>query len=163
MDAEKEFQRLVGELDYPLLVVTVAAGDERSGCLVGFATQCSIHPPRYWVCISKANHTHAVALRSSAMVVHFPSAEEMDLARLFGEETGDDVDKFALTGWEPAPDGLTPRLSGCDRWFAGRVLDKVNGGDHTSFLIEPFAASSGREEGQLGFQAARDMSPGHEP
>ena len=163
MDADEAFQRIVADLDYPLLLVTVAAGGERSGCMVGFATQCSIHPPRYWVCISKANHTSKVAMRAESMVVHFPSAEERELAALFGEETGDEVDKFSRAAWEPGPDGVTPVLSGCRRWFAGRVLDRVDAGDHTSHLLEPFAASVGSEEGQLGFQAAKDLSPGHEP
>lgn len=162
-EGEKEFQRLVADLDYPLLIVTVADGDERSGCLVGFATQCSIHPPRYWVCISKANHSWGVAMRAEAMVVHVPSAEERALAELFGQATGDEVDKFAQADWGTGPDGVTPVLSGCARWFAGRVLDRVDSGDHTSFLVEPFAASQGRERGQLGFQAAKDMSPGHPP
>jgi flavin reductase (DIM6/NTAB) family NADH-FMN oxidoreductase RutF len=35
------FERIVGELDYPMHVVTAAEGDERDGCLVGFLTQCS--------------------------------------------------------------------------------------------------------------------------
>ena len=165
-DTEKEFQRLVADLDYPLVVVTVAAGDERSGCLVGFTTQCSIHPPRYWVCISKANRTWEVAVRAENMVVHVPSPEERGLAELFGETTGDEVDKFARTDWAPGPDGVTPVLAGCARWFAGHVLRQVDSGDHTSFLVEPFAASSGSErrgQGQLGFQAAKDLDPGHPP
>ena len=160
---EKAFQRIVADLDYPLLIVTVAAGGQRSGCLVGFATQCSIHPPRFWVCISKANHTCEVAAGADAMVVHVPDAEQRRLAELFGGETGDEVDKFSQVAWEPGPDGVTPVLDGCGRWFAGRVLDRVDSGDHTSYLLEPFAASTGSEEGQLGFQGAKDMSPGHEP
>ena len=39
------FDRLVNRLDYPMLVVTAEADGERAGCLVGFATQCSIQPP----------------------------------------------------------------------------------------------------------------------
>lgn len=165
-DAEREFQRVVADLDYPLLVVTVAADGERSGCLVGFTTQCSIHPPRYWVCISKANRTWGVAVRAQNMVVHVPSPEERALAELFGETTGDEVDKFARAEWVPGPDGITPVLSGSARWFAGRVVQQVDSGDHTSFLVEPFAASSARERqerGQLGFQAAKDLDPGHPP
>ncbi len=163
MDVERDFQRVVANLDYPLVIVTVAAAGERSGCLVGFTTQCSIHPPRYWVCISKTNHTWRVAMKADAMVVHVPSPDERPLAELFGEETGDEVDKFSLADWEPGPDGMTPVLSGCGRWFAGHVLEHVDAGDHTSFLIQPFAASAGAEEGQLGFQSAQDMRPGHEP
>ncbi|MBA2750895.1 MAG: flavin reductase [Actinobacteria bacterium] len=159
----REFQRLVADLDYPLFIVTVAADGERSGCLIGFATQCSIDPPRYWACISKTNHTWKVAVRAQTLVVHVPSPDERGLVELFGETTGDDIDKFSRVPWEPGPDGVTPLLSGCTRWFAGRVIQQVDSGDHTSFLIEPFAASSGSEKGQLGFQEAKDLEPGHAP
>ena len=33
------FDELMGELDYAMLIVTTAAGGQRAGCLVGFATQ----------------------------------------------------------------------------------------------------------------------------
>jgi flavin reductase (DIM6/NTAB) family NADH-FMN oxidoreductase RutF len=97
------------------------------------------------------------------MMVHVPSPDERALAELFGERTGDEVDKFAGVAWDPGPDGVTPVLSDCTRWFAARVLQQVDSGDHTSFLVEAFAASSGTEKSQLGFQQAKDMTPGHEP
>ena len=43
------FEALMADLDQPSYVVTAADGDERAGCLVGFATQCSIEPPRFAV------------------------------------------------------------------------------------------------------------------
>src|SRR5215208_7631728 len=36
------FEAIVAQLDYPMFIVTAAAGEERGGCLVGFATQASI-------------------------------------------------------------------------------------------------------------------------
>ena len=36
-------------LDYPMYVATVRVGEHRAGCLVGFATQASIDPPRFLV------------------------------------------------------------------------------------------------------------------
>ncbi|HEX8931084.1 MAG TPA: flavin reductase, partial [Actinomycetota bacterium] len=42
--------RLVDRLDYPMLIVTAETDGERAGCLVGFATQCSIEPPRFLLC-----------------------------------------------------------------------------------------------------------------
>ncbi|MFE2251449.1 flavin reductase, partial [Streptomyces lavendulae] len=41
-------------LDGPVYVVAVAVavGAERAGCLVGFASQCSIDPPRFIVWLS---------------------------------------------------------------------------------------------------------------
>jgi hypothetical protein len=45
-------------LDHPMVVVTTRAGNERAGCLVGFATQVSIGPPRFLVGLSKRNRTY---------------------------------------------------------------------------------------------------------
>ena len=58
------FDELVGGLDYPLWIVTAAAGEERDGCLVGFGCQSSIDPSRFLVCLSKNNRTYRVAKRA---------------------------------------------------------------------------------------------------
>ena len=161
-EVEERFQALVAGMDYPMYVVTVAADGERAGCLVGFGTQASIDPPRYWICLSRQNRTYRVARRSEALAVHVLGRSHAGLARLFGEETGDEVDKFARCQWAPGPDGATPVLTACDRWFLGRVVDRVDGGDHESFLLEPVASSSEQaHEPQLGFQDVKDLEPGH--
>ena len=85
------FAQLSAKLDYPLYIVTTAAADdrERSGCLIGFATQCSIHPPRFLACISKKNHTFGVIQRASVVAVHVAETKHEHLAKLFGGESGD--------------------------------------------------------------------------
>ena len=88
------FDRLIGMLDYPMFVVTTRADDELSGCLVGFATQTSIHPRRFLVGLSRSNHTCGVAARSDYLAVHVVARRHIGLARLFGGETGDRIDKF---------------------------------------------------------------------
>ncbi len=166
MPDETAFQRIVARLDYPMHIVTMAAGDRRAGCLVGFATQCSISPPRYWVCISKANHTLELSGAARAMAVHLPFPDDHALAELFGSETGDEVDKFARCEWEPGPDGTTPVLTGCPRWFFGAVVRRVDVGDHVGHLIEVDVASEtpggSSAAGQLGFQDVKDLPPGHD-
>ena len=42
-----ELDALMADLDGPMVIVTTAAGDARSGCLVGFHAQCGMEPPRY--------------------------------------------------------------------------------------------------------------------
>ena len=153
--------RLVNRLDYPMLVVTAEAGGERAGCLVGFATQCSIDPTRFLLCLSRRNHTFRVATRAAALVAHVLGPEDGALAALFGEATGDAVDKFSHCHWRPGPAG--PVLEACRQWFAGRVLDRFDVGDHVAFLVEPFAAAARPLEGQLGFQDVRGLRPGHPP
>lgn len=158
-DAAQTFDDLVSRLDYPMLIVTAAAGGQRSGCLVGFSTQCSLDPPRYLVCISTANHTADVAARSEHLAVHVLDRADRDLSELFGEETGDDVDKFARCDWTERRG--VPVLDGPKAWFVGRVLDRVRLGDHVGHVLEPVEARLTGELELLGFQQVRDMEPGH--
>jgi flavin reductase (DIM6/NTAB) family NADH-FMN oxidoreductase RutF len=153
-------QKLLASLDYPMFIVTAAADGERSGCLVGFATQTSIHPPRMLVCISKQNHTFHVAARSSALAVHLVPADRLDLAELFGGETGDQTDKFDRVEWDEGPRGL-PIVRGCSGWLVGDVLERFDLGDHAGHLLDPI---DGHVEsgGQLNFHRARVIHPGHE-
>lgn len=160
------FRRIVGSLDYPMFVVTASDGRERSGCLVGFATQCSIEPVRFLVCLSKANRTYRVGLRSSTLGVHVLRDDQRDLAALFGELTGDDVDKFdvlARSGgsWHER-DGGAPIIAGCE-WFEGRVLDRVDVGDHEGHVLAVVRAGRAHPGGrQLGYRSVRDLDAGHE-
>ena len=152
---------LTAELDYPMLIVTTAAGGERSGCLVGFHTQCSIDPPRWAVWISKTNHTYGVARGASTLAVHFPSVDDIDLARLFGEATGDDVDKFARCEWTAGTDGV-PLLDRIPNRIVGKVRDVVDdGGDHQCFVIDVDQVQHRRPVRMLGFQAVRGFDAGH--
>jgi flavin reductase (DIM6/NTAB) family NADH-FMN oxidoreductase RutF len=155
------FNALVADLDYPMFIVTAADGDERAGCLVGFATQCSIGPPRFVVCISEQNRTFRVAARAPALAVHFVPADADDLVELFGSRTGDEVDKFALCEWRPGPSGV-PLLERCPNRFVGRVLERLDGGDHCVFLLEPVAAERGHPVQPFPFHRARRIEPGHE-
>ena len=153
------FDDLVGRLDYPMLIVTAAAGGRRSGCLVGFSTQCSLEPPRYLVCISTANHTAGVAARSEHLAVHVLDRADHGLSLLFGEQTGDDVDKFARCAWTERRG--VPVLDGPKAWFVGRVVDRVPFGDHVGHVLEPVEARVGAGLDLLGFQQVKDMEPGH--
>jgi flavin reductase (DIM6/NTAB) family NADH-FMN oxidoreductase RutF len=156
------FDDLVSELDYPMFIVTTAAGGERSGCLVGFATQASINPSRFLVCLSVKNHTYRVARAATHLAVHFVPADREDLAELFGGETGDEVDKFARTEWHEGPGGV-PLVDGCANRFVGRILERLDFGDHVGHLLEPVAVEYGTQGEEFTFHRAQHIHPGHEP
>ena len=158
---DRVVHELVAELDYPMFIATVAADDERAGCLVGFTTQCSIDPPRFLVCLSEKNRTFRVAREAEVMVVHLVPGEATGLADLFGGETGDEVDKFERCAWRPGPGGA-PVLEECGNWFAGRILERIPTGDHCAYLMDPFEASSADDEQPFSFHRARRIAPGHE-
>lgn len=149
-------------LDYPMYVVTAEAGGERAGCLVGFASQCSIHPPRFAVWLSVANRTYRVARQAGHLAVHLLHREQGELARLFGQETGDEIDKFERVAWRPGQGGA-PVLPDACAWFVGRVHSRIDGGDHVGFLLDPVEASPpvrGRPALTM-FSDVAGLSPGH--
>jgi len=156
-----EFTAIVASLDYPMYIVTTAVEGERAGCLVGFATQTSIRPSDFLVGLSRRNHTFRVALGARALAVHRPPVDRLWLAELFGGETGDEIDKFARCSWHEGPESL-PLLDDCPSWFAGRILDRVDLGDHMGYRLEVLAAC--HDPGPcLTYQQVRHIVAGHEP
>jgi flavin reductase (DIM6/NTAB) family NADH-FMN oxidoreductase RutF len=162
MDGAKAFGGLMSLLDYPMFVVTTHADDELAGCLVGFAMQVSINPPRFLVGLSKRNHTYRVASRAEHLAVHLVPRRHCELARLFGSETGDRVNKFERCAWRPGPKDM-PILDDAEGWFVGEVLSRYDVGDHVGYLLEPVGGDAPERFGQLvTFSDVRDLEPGHE-
>src|SRR3954469_4029166 len=132
--AIKSFNSLMSELDYPMFIVTTVADDgERSGCLIGFATQISIKPPRFLAGLSHKNHTYRVAKGADLLGVHFVPEDEDELAELFGGETGDESDKFERCEWHEGAGGV-PILDALPNRFVGRIVERVDAGDHDALI-----------------------------
>lgn len=159
--AATAFDAVAASLDYPMFVVTAAAGDERSGCLVGFTTQVSISPARFLACLSDKNHTYPVARHAGRLAVHLLPPDRSDLAHLFGEETGDDVDKFASCRWHAGPHG-EPLLDDALTWFSGPIVERARFGDHVGFVIEPDAGEAAEVRGYISFAGVKDLDAGHD-
>lgn len=146
-----------------MYVVTTASAGERSGCLVGFAVQCSIHPPRFLVCLSTVNHTYRVANRARFLAVHLLTDRDTRIASLFGEQTGDAIDKFASISWHDGKTGV-PILDDCDASFEGSIIDKVPFGDHVGFVLAPVEeidAAKDLHAHQLTLRDVSQFEPGH--
>lgn len=154
-------QERLSTLSYPMIIVTAATDETRAGCLVGFHTQASIDPLRYLVCLSVKNRTYRVATQASRLAVHLLDEDDAALAELFGGETGDDIDKFARVPWTPGPGGV-PLLDVSTR-FVGDVIEVIDAGDHTAFLLEPIRSEVTGELDQLSSPEVLDIDPGHDP
>jgi len=153
------FEALMADLDRPSYVVTAADREERAGCLVGFAAQCSMEPPRFAVWLSKLNHTYRVARSAGVLAVHLLREGDDELARRFGGQTGDEVDKFNGLGWSPGPGGC-PVIEGLD-WFAGTVVEQLDTGDHVGFVLAPQSGHRRHAARQLSLAELRDLEAGH--
>jgi flavin reductase (DIM6/NTAB) family NADH-FMN oxidoreductase RutF len=160
-DPLRGFDHLVATLDYPMLISTVATDGERAGCLVGFATQSSVRPRRFLVCLSVRNRTFRRARSAESLVIHALAHDQDELADLFGGTTGDDVDKFARCSWQPGPHGI-PILDDAPAWFAGRIESTFDAGDHVAFVLAPTAAEVRRDFEAFPTSRGARIEPGHE-
>ncbi|MGW6788475.1 flavin reductase family protein [Streptomyces chartreusis] len=150
-------------LNPDMCIVTATAGNERAGCLVGFASQCSIRPARFMVWLSKVNRTYEVACDAEFLAVHLLTRDEHRLAELFGGETGHRVDKFARTTWIRGHGGAAVLRDAC-AWFVGRIERQCDGGDHVGFVLDPVQSGErGKADGRpiLRLGDVRSLSPGH--
>jgi flavin reductase (DIM6/NTAB) family NADH-FMN oxidoreductase RutF len=156
------FEQLVALLNYPMFVVTTQADATPAGCLVGFASQTSIHPPRFLVGLSQRNQTFRIARDATHLAVHVFDHEHLEIPELFGSKTGDTVNKFDRCSWHRGPARL-PILDDAAAWFVGEILDRFSLGDHVGHLLEPVDGSPPHElERWVSFSDVRHLTPGHE-
>jgi flavin reductase (DIM6/NTAB) family NADH-FMN oxidoreductase RutF len=162
-EGQESFESIVGTLDYPMFIVTTrSASGERSGCLVGFASQTSINPPRFLVGLSRRNRTFRIAQEASHLAVHVISRGHLDLAELFGGETGDEIDKFSKCRWQEGPAGM-PVLDDAAAWFVGEITERFDLGDHRGHLLKPIAGQAPEGlQNWVTFSDVRDIDPGHD-
>ena len=135
-EAEDALAELLGGLNRTMWILTVAADGRAVGLPDGLR-----HPgqpgaaPVPGVRL-RANHTFGVVeRRSTSRSTPAPTSPTSSLARLFGEETGDEIDKFAA-----APGSTAPRVSRCSRVcrvVRGPHLDRHDLGDHVGLLLGP--------------------------
>jgi flavin reductase (DIM6/NTAB) family NADH-FMN oxidoreductase RutF len=143
-----------------MFIVTTRADGEPLGCLVGFASQMSIDPPRFLVGLSHTNRTFRRGRDSGHFGVHAVPADAGALAQLFGGETADEVDKFAHCAWHDGPEGV-PILEECGNWFVGAVVWRRDAGDHDAYLLDVVAAHNGSAGAEFTFHRAKRIEPGH--
>lgn len=137
------------------MFIATVPGD---GCLVGFATQCSIDPLRFLACLSNKNRTYRLAVDATHMAVHVVPEDRQDLAELFGGETADEVDKLARCEWSAGPGGV-PIITGCP-YLVGRVGERFEVGDHAAFVLDVLETQGATRA--MSFQRAKRIEPGHE-
>lgn len=159
--AATPLEQLTSNLDAPLVVVTATNGRQRGGCVVGFHSQCSVEPGRFAIWLSKANHTFRVGWQADRFAVHFLTEADHDIAELFGTNTGDEIDKFALSQWHPGQ-GDVPLLDACPNRFVGRRIALLDeGSDHVCIVLEPIEISVAGPFRPLRHSQVQDLDPGH--
>lgn len=156
--------------DGAMYVVTTADGSRLGGCLVGFAGQCSIEPPRFVVWLSEENHTFRVAAGATHLAVHLIPREQLDIGRWFGETSGDEVDPFAGIPFTVGPGGV-PLVDALPHRFVGEIVDRIDrrpDADHVGHVLAPIRVDlpGPRDDAAdrpplLRLREAMEFEPGH--
>jgi 3-hydroxy-9,10-secoandrosta-1,3,5(10)-triene-9,17-dione monooxygenase reductase component len=158
---DKEFRAVLGHFGSGVVVVTGvdAAGPAGLTCQSFFAL--SLSPPLVAVSPSVRSTSWRRIAAAGAFAINILAASQRRLCLTFGQ--GGPRDKFAVTGWDPAPSGC-PRIHGALAWLDCRIEAVYPGGDHHLVVgrVEELQARPGEPllfyRGAYGTFAAQDAA-----
>ena len=105
-------------LTHGVYVVCAQHGGRRGGLAVAWATQVATNG--ILICVGAQSATRELILASQAFGLSVLTRDQLDVARVFGNRSSRDVDKFAGVGTHTAETG-SPLLDDCAAAFDCRV------------------------------------------
>lgn len=131
MDTQTMFK-----LTYGMFVLTSAAGDNHSGCIINTAGQVTETPNRITIAVNSSSYTCELLRKSGIFNLSILSEDaSFDTYRHFGFQSGRTVDKFAgYLGCERGDNGLYYLTEGCNGCISGKVEQAIDLGSHILFI-----------------------------
>ncbi|MDQ6602764.1 MAG: flavin reductase family protein [Chloroflexota bacterium] len=129
-------RRMTSRLWGPVCAVTAAHGDDAGGQIAVGVLSGSILPehPRLLIQIWKANRTHDLIAASRAFTVHPLGADQADIVRQLGFQSGHDApNKLVGLAWARGITG-SPILAATPGFVECRVVGTLDATDMTVFL-----------------------------
>ncbi|HWJ02935.1 MAG TPA: flavin reductase [Verrucomicrobiae bacterium] len=123
------------KISYGLYIITSVNGEKINGQCANTAFQITSEPPRIAIGINKNNYTHEFIQASGVVGVNILGQQGHDLVRNFGYRSGRDGDKFAGIAFRKGTTGV-PILAGAIGYIEGKVIDSMDCGTHTLFLLD---------------------------
>ena len=150
---------LLGGLSAPLAAVSTLAGDVSNAQIAVAITAASIVPqrPRLIVQIYHTNFTHGLISSSGVLAINFLATSQLPLIWQLGMHSGRDGDKLESVSYTSGATG-SPLLEGCFGFLDCRVVNAMDGGDMTAFLVEAVDARTNGGE-RMTWREARPRLP----
>ena len=134
---------MLAGLSAPLAAVSVRSGDVVNAQIAVAITAASIvlHRPRLIVQIYHTNFTHDLIAASGVLAVNFLDQGQLPLIWELGMRSGRETNKMEHV---PHFTGVTgsPLVEGCFGYLDCRVVNAMDGGDMTAFLVEALLAET---------------------
>ena len=152
---------LMGGLTAPLAAVSTRAGDVSNAQIAVAITSASIVPqrPRLIVQIYHTNYTHGLIASSGVLAINFLDTEQLPLIWQLGMHSGRDSDKLQDLPYTAGATG-SPRFDRCYGFLDCRVINAMDGGDMTAFLVEAVAGQTNGGS-RMTWREARPRLPKH--
>ena len=150
---------MLAGLSAPLAAVSVRSGDIVNAQIAVAVTAASIvlHRPRLIVQIYHTNYTHDLITASGVLAVNFLDQSQLPLVWELGMRSGREANKMEHV---PHSTGVTgsPLIEGSFGYLDCRVVNAMDGGDMTAFLVEALSAKTNGGE-RMTWREARPRLP----
>ena len=152
---------LLGGLSAPLAAVSTRYGATVNAQIAVAIAPASIvpHRPRLIVQLYHTNYTCHLVAAAGVMAVNFLNYDQLPLVWQLGMHSGRHGNKLAGIPYQTGVTG-SPLLAGCFGYLDCRVVNAMDGGDLTAFLVEALAAETAAAGGQrMTWREARPRLP----
>lgn len=119
-------------------IVTADAGEGPVAMTVTSVFSVSAEPPLLVFSASASSSSTPTIRASETVVVHIPGADQLELAKLAATSGSD---RFPDGSWTRLPTG-EPMYPDSDAWIRGRVVNRLEAGSSTVFLVEALSSNA---------------------
>jgi flavin reductase (DIM6/NTAB) family NADH-FMN oxidoreductase RutF len=141
-----EFRSVMGHFATGVTVITTAAGEEMQGMTANAISSLSLDPTMILICVEKNTHTHGVLERGGVFAVNILGAHQEAVSRLFATRAEPEINSLRGQRFNLGATGV-PVLDDCLAFLECRVVQAMDGGDHSIFIGEVVAEGI-RDQGQ---------------
>ena len=135
---QDEFRRVLGHFASGVTVVTTRHEDVYYGITVSAFASLSLDPPLVLICIEQQAPSHAALQAAGSFAVNILAEDGEYLSRHFASR---EIDKFDGIAYHIGVTGA-PLLNDALATLECRIVQQVQGGDHTIFMGEVLGAST---------------------
>ena len=131
----QEFRSIIGHFATGVTVITTAAGDEYQGMTANAVSSLSLDPVMLLISVEKTTHTHRVLEAGGIFTVNILGEHQQAMSSLFAKRNEPELGTLRGVPFVVGSTGA-PRLEDCLAFLECRVVDMLDGGDHSIFLGE---------------------------
>jgi len=128
------------DIFFPCPAALIVSGHGKTANIITLAwvgmTSCS--PPTLEIAVRKTRHSYELIRTTGAFTVNIPNAQQAAETDFCGMVSGNNVDKFAATGFTPQPSlhVASPIIAECPLNLECTVINEIEVGSHQVFIGE---------------------------